>query len=89
MTARPLRLALIAFALAACATAPRATSGAPDAGGQPYDLVLRGGRVMDPESGLDAVRDEGTGRVRFLPIHLDRRGSMDQGQRVVGECPSR
>ena len=24
-----------------------------------YDLVLRGGRVMDPESGLDAVRDLG------------------------------
>lgn len=30
------------------------------AGGAPseqYDLVIRGGRVMDPESGLDAVRD--------------------------------
>ena len=26
---------------------------------QPYDLVLRGGRVMDPESGLDAVRNVG------------------------------
>jgi N-acyl-D-aspartate/D-glutamate deacylase len=25
--------------------------------GQPYDLVLRGGRVIDPESGLDAIRD--------------------------------
>lgn len=24
-----------------------------------YDLVIRGGRVMDPESGLDAVRDVG------------------------------
>jgi dihydroorotase len=22
-----------------------------------YDVVLRGGRVIDPESGLDAVRD--------------------------------
>jgi predicted amidohydrolase len=22
-----------------------------------YDAVLRGGRVIDPESGLDAVRD--------------------------------
>ncbi|MBK9171344.1 MAG: amidohydrolase family protein [Bryobacterales bacterium] len=29
------------------------------AAGQTYDLVLRGGRVMDPESGLDAVRDVG------------------------------
>src|SRR5262249_3231820 len=24
-----------------------------------YDLVIRGGRVMDPETGLDAVRDVG------------------------------
>ncbi len=24
-----------------------------------WDLVLRGGRVIDPESGLDAVRDVG------------------------------
>ena len=28
---------------------------AASAGG--WDLVLRGGRVIDPESGLDAVRD--------------------------------
>ena len=26
---------------------------------QPYDLVLQGGRVMDPETGLDAVRNVG------------------------------
>lgn len=26
---------------------------------EPYDLVVAGGRVMDPESGLDAVRDLG------------------------------
>jgi len=26
---------------------------------QPYDLVLENGRVMDPESGLDAVRNIG------------------------------
>lgn len=26
---------------------------------QPYDIVLRGGRVMDPESGLDAIRNVG------------------------------
>jgi len=26
---------------------------------QQYDLVLEGGRVMDPESGLDAVRNVG------------------------------
>jgi dihydroorotase len=33
-------------------------SGAP-ATAQDFDLVLRGGRVMDPESGLDAVREVG------------------------------
>lgn len=27
--------------------------------GQTYDIVIRGGRVIDPESGLDAVRDIG------------------------------
>jgi N-acyl-D-aspartate/D-glutamate deacylase len=26
---------------------------------EPYDVVIRGGRVMDPETGLDAVRDVG------------------------------
>ena len=31
----------------------------PPLGAQTYDLVLRGGRIMDPESGLDAVRDVG------------------------------
>jgi dihydroorotase len=29
------------------------------AGAEPFDLVLRGGRVLDPESGLDAVREVG------------------------------
>src|SRR5687767_10179397 len=29
------------------------------AGAQPYDVVIAGGRVMDPESGLDAVRHVG------------------------------
>jgi N-acyl-D-aspartate/D-glutamate deacylase len=35
---------------------------------QSYDVVLRGGRVMDPESGLDAVRDIGirTGRIEAI-----------------------
>ena len=41
---------LFALALAAVVTGAIA---------QGYDLVLRNGRVMDPESGLDAVRDVG------------------------------
>ncbi len=54
-------LALLALASAGLA--------APDAGAQePFDLVISGGRVMDPESGLDAVRDVGIrdGRVAAL-----------------------
>jgi hypothetical protein len=47
---------IAAFALIVCAGC---SSQAPP-GDQPvYDLVLSGGRVMDPESGLDAVRDVG------------------------------
>ncbi len=36
--------------------------------GQSYDLVVRNGRVLDPESGLDAVRDVGiaAGRIAAL-----------------------
>jgi dihydroorotase len=39
-------LPLLALALSSCSTVT-------------YDLVIRGGRVMDPESGLDAVRNVG------------------------------
>ncbi len=35
---------------------------------QSYDLVLTGGRVMDPESGLDAVRDVGITGDRIVRI---------------------
>ena len=31
----------------------------PAAAEEPIDLVLRGGRVIDPETGLDATRDVG------------------------------
>lgn len=33
-----------------------------------YDIVLKGGRVMDPESGLDAVRDVGIRGDRIAAI---------------------
>jgi N-acyl-D-aspartate/D-glutamate deacylase len=48
MTARALRVLLTTTLLAPASLVA-----------QTYDLVLRGGRVMDPESGLDAVRDVG------------------------------
>ncbi|MEZ5352764.1 MAG: amidohydrolase family protein [Bryobacteraceae bacterium] len=46
-----MRLTLLLFTLAAI--------GQHAAFGQSYDIVIRGGRVMDPESGLDAVRNIG------------------------------
>ena len=33
-----------------------------------WDLVLRGGRAIDPESGLDAVRDVAIGQGRIAAI---------------------
>jgi N-acyl-D-aspartate/D-glutamate deacylase len=48
----PLRNGLVVLALALAAIVPRLAA-------QDYDLVLRNGRVMDPESGLNAVRDVG------------------------------
>ena len=33
-----------------------------------WDLVLRGGRVIDPESGLDAVRDVAVGQGRIAAV---------------------
>ena len=37
---------------------------------QQYDLVLEGGRVMDPESGLDAVRNVGVRDGRIVSISV-------------------
>lgn len=44
-----------------------------------YDLVLAGGRVMDPETGLDGVRDVGITRGRIARISVDPL----QGARVL------
>ncbi len=38
---------------------------------QQYDLVLEGGRVMDPETGLDAVRNVGVQDGRIIRISAD------------------
>ena len=35
---------------------------------QPYDIVLKGGRVMDPETGLDATRNIGIRGDRIMEI---------------------
>ena len=52
----PLALSLLVF--------PVAHAQVPEA----YDIVLRGGRVMDPETGLDAVRNVGIRGDRIVEI---------------------
>src|ERR1035438_10059492 len=44
-----------------------------------YDLVLAGGRVMDPESGLDAIRNVGIAGGRIARISAEPLS----GQRVI------
>ena len=66
-------LLLLAMALASCSTAT-------------YDLVIRGGRVMDPETGLDAVRNVGVLGRRIAVITEDEisgNQTLDAGGRVV------
>ena len=53
-----------------------------------WDLVLRGGRVVDPESGLDAVRDVAVadGRIATVGTGLTataRGGDVDVAGQVV------
>src|SRR5271166_5289449 len=49
------------------------------AAAQQYDLVLEGGRVMDPETGLDAVRNVGIRDGKIVRIAAESLG----GRRVV------
>ena len=58
-----LALCFVALALSNCAP--------PETGVDVYDLVLQGGRVMDPESGLDAVRNVGISDGRIEAISQD------------------
>ena len=58
-------LAVAAWGL--LAADPRAGATAPPA----YDLVIRGGRVMDPESGLDAVRDVAIAKGRIAAVSAE------------------
>jgi hypothetical protein len=50
-----------------------------------YELVLRGGRIVDPESGLDDVRDVGIdgGRIAAIDTSLDGERVVDVAGRVV------
>ncbi|HET8647412.1 MAG TPA: amidohydrolase family protein [Vicinamibacteria bacterium] len=73
---------------AACAALLMAAGGA--ATGRPaeapFDLVIRDGRVMDPESGLDAIRHVGVkdGRIAAVsPSPLSGRATIDAGGLIV------
>ncbi|MEO6237486.1 MAG: D-glutamate deacylase, partial [Vicinamibacterales bacterium] len=51
-----------------------------------YDLVIRGGRVIDPETGLDGVRNVGivAGRIAAVATaELDGRETLDARTLVV------
>ena len=51
-----------------------------------YDLVISGGRLIDPESGLDAVRDVGIedGTIRAVAVEpLSGRSKIDASGLVV------
>lgn len=53
---------------------------------QSYDLVLRGGRIMDPESGLDAIREVGISGGKIAAISespLEGRDEIDATGLVV------
>jgi N-acyl-D-aspartate/D-glutamate deacylase len=63
----PLITAFVSLVLATAASA------------ETYDVVLSGGRVMDPESGLDAVRNVGISGGRVARISTEKL----QGKRVI------
>jgi N-acyl-D-aspartate/D-glutamate deacylase len=83
-TAKPW-LAFIAIALSTTALGLAAHSGtAPDA--ETYDVVIANGHVMDPESGLDAVRNVGItdGKIRALSVEpLKGKSTLDAKGLVV------
>lgn len=65
---------ILLFALLTVLTTARA------AAVEAFDVVLRGGRVIDPETGLDAVRDVGIQGDRIAAISADPL----EGARVIG-----
>jgi len=66
-----MRRVIISFCLLVFSTATVAA--------QQYDLVLRGGRVMDPETGLDAVRNVGIRDGKIVRISAE----AVSGRRVI------
>jgi N-acyl-D-aspartate/D-glutamate deacylase len=58
------------IAVRARTTAGRDTAAGPQDSASGYDIVIANGRVMDPESGLDAVRNVGisAGKIRVISV---------------------
>src|SRR5258708_35886163 len=56
------QILLFALLLGGCATAPTAAT---------YDRVILGGRVMDPETGLDAIRNVGINQGQIAAVTTD------------------
>ena len=67
------RLPAVAFGAGLLPHAARAPGAPRHAGGRAYDLVVSGGRVIDPANGIDAVRDVGitAGRVAAVLERID------------------
>jgi N-acyl-D-glutamate deacylase len=79
-----LALASIALLSAALALKARNANASPD--DTTYDVVIANGHVMDPESGLDAVRNVGItgGKVRALSTEpLKGKSTLDAKNLVV------
>jgi dihydroorotase len=77
------RLLLALVAAAAVMTRPQATA---IQQGAAYDLVLTGGRVLDPETGLDAIRNIGVRNGLIATISaeaLHGRSTVDVSRRAV------
>jgi N-acyl-D-aspartate/D-glutamate deacylase len=80
----PLAACLTACVFVALAACPAVSEEAEEK--RSYDLVLRGGRVIDPETGLDAVRDVGVEGGRIAAIseqRLDGEVEIDATSLVV------
>lgn len=71
MNARGVGLAIAAavtIGLAACAGEPPGSEDSAGGGAGPFDVVVAGGRILDPETGLDAIRNVGIrdGRIEAI-----------------------
>ena len=59
-----------------CAAAAALLAPMPKASAASYDLVIRGARVIDPSTGLDAVRDVGISRDRIAAVEANVAGEV-------------